>query len=34
MLLFSAEVNYGIRFSGWREAEQFVAQLAAEVTLT
>jgi len=28
----SAEVNYGIRFSGWPDAEQFLAQLAGEVS--
>ncbi len=29
--LLSAEVNYGIRFSDWGEAEQFISQLASEV---
>ena len=28
----SAEVNYGIRFSSWPEAETFLGQLAAEVS--
>ena len=28
----SAEVNYGIRFSSWAEAETFLGQLAAEVS--
>ena len=27
----SAEVNYGIRFASWREAETFLGQLAGEV---
>jgi len=27
----SAEVNYGIRFSGWDEADRFLAQLSQEV---
>jgi hypothetical protein len=32
--LLSAEVNYGIRFSDWGEAEQFISQLASEVRYT
>ena len=27
----SAEVNYGIRFASWNEAETFLGQLAGEV---
>ena len=27
----SAEVNYGIRFASWSEAEAFLGQLAGEV---
>ena len=27
----SAEVNYGIRFSGWQDAEHFLNQLAGSV---
>ncbi|XP_076042778.1 rev1 DNA directed polymerase isoform X2 [Oratosquilla oratoria] len=27
----SAEVNYGIRFTGWQDAERFITELSAEV---